>query len=82
MHPQQPITTLYQSTRLFAFEIAKALIDAGALTREQAAGAMLGTADQIRKATEGENDAHLGGAFAIGFEQVGGWLLGSDFQVT
>ena len=65
-----------QATRLFAFELAKGLMDAKALTDQQASAIMVATAEQMRKFTEGENDEALGEAFARGFEEVGAWLLG------
>lgn len=74
----QIVTTLFQANRLFAHQLAKGLVEAGVIDRNQAAAIMVGTANAIRNFSEDEVEEHFGAALAHGFEEVGQWLLRSS----
>lgn len=63
------------ANRLFAFELGKALAQKGLLTREEVASVMVGTANQVRRMTEGDEIEKLGESFARQYEEVGSWIL-------
>lgn len=65
----------FTANKLFAFQIASALVEKGLLTSEEAGAVMVKTANLIRTGTEDEADERLGESFARQYEDVAGWLL-------
>jgi hypothetical protein len=75
---KSPQTILFLANAMVTFRLTQVLIEAGTLTQQQGADAMVRTANDIRSGTEDGSGQTYGEAIASRYEIFAGWLLGQN----
>ncbi|WP_342360785.1 hypothetical protein [Terrarubrum flagellatum] len=71
-----PHFVMNAGSSLFTYNLCRLLVRKGLISREEAAGVMVETANDLRQATEDGPGVGVGEAAAKSFETFAGWMLG------